>query len=303
MGTLGSLLRSTRETNGIDLRDAAQRTRISIHYLKAIEDEAFQKLPGEVFVKGFLKNYARFLNLSETEVMERYQELRPRDPSPAPQQQPGVAPTEPASDHEKPAKTASTLPLEVFLWGAGIIIALIVFLFTALPRRAVQPGPGENVQATSEHPAQTADVRKQEKLYLEITALEDTWILVRTDASPQKKAVLRKGEAVTWSADDRFLLSYGSVGAAKLILNGKELTVNGPRSAVARDITITAAGIALQKIEQQPKTVAPRPKPQTAPPVEAQPAPAAAPAEPVQPSAPAAPQTPPAEPATVPPPG
>jgi len=76
MGTLGEYLRSAREARGIDLREAAQQTRISFTYLKALEAEDFTKLPGEVFVKGFLKNYGKFLRLDELEVMKRFEELR-----------------------------------------------------------------------------------------------------------------------------------------------------------------------------------------------------------------------------------
>ena len=105
-----------------------------------------------------------------------------------------------------------------------------------------------------------------EKLYLNIVALEDVWVLVRTDSSPQKKATLKKGESVTWSADERFLLSYGSVGAAKLELNGKELVVNGPKNAVVRDLIITSAGVAFQKVEsEKPKPRKPKPVTQATP--------------------------------------
>ena len=54
MGKLGQCLRETREARGIDLRDAAQQTRIGVNYLKALEEQDFSRLPGEVFVKGFL---------------------------------------------------------------------------------------------------------------------------------------------------------------------------------------------------------------------------------------------------------
>ncbi len=43
MGTLGQYLRSAREARGIDLRDAAQQTRISFNYLKALEEEDFSQ--------------------------------------------------------------------------------------------------------------------------------------------------------------------------------------------------------------------------------------------------------------------
>jgi hypothetical protein len=92
---------------------------------------------------------------------------------------------------------------------------------------------------------------KSDKLYLEVIALENTWLLVRTDTSPQKKAVLNKGESLIWSADERFLLSYSSAGAIKLLLNGQELTVNEPKNAVIRDLVITAAGIENRKIQAE----------------------------------------------------
>ena len=79
MGTLGQYLRNAREARGIALRDAAQQTRIRFNYLKALEEEDFARLPGEVFVKGFLKNYGKFLHLEEFEVMKKYAESRSQD--------------------------------------------------------------------------------------------------------------------------------------------------------------------------------------------------------------------------------
>jgi len=258
MGTLGHYLRTAREARGIDLRDAAQQTRISINYLKALEEEDFAKLPGEVFVKGFLKSYGKFLLLDEAEVMKRFGELRP---------QAGVA-VAPVEKEPAPVvaeqKGRSGFPLEPVLWGAGICIALVLFLFTALPerRRDEQRShpvvPLASVQTIS---APTTSAQP-EKLYLEVMALENTWVLVRTDASPQKKAVLKKGESLIWSADERFLISCGSAGSIKLLLNGQELTVNEPRSAVVRDLAIIASGIVSRKgPAEQPKKA--RPKPQT----------------------------------------
>ncbi|HSB32914.1 MAG TPA: helix-turn-helix domain-containing protein, partial [Nitrospirota bacterium] len=100
MGTLGKYLHDAREARGIDLRDAAQQTRISLQYLRALEEENFEKLPGDVFVRGFLKNYARFLRLDETEVMKQYAEMVQK-PVPA-----GVANQvqEAAEKHEKPRR-------------------------------------------------------------------------------------------------------------------------------------------------------------------------------------------------------
>jgi cytoskeletal protein RodZ len=220
----------------MDLHNAAQQTRIKINYLKALEEEDFSRLPGEVFVKGFLKNYGKFLRLDESEVLKKYLELRPPQPVAVPgaDQEPAVSPKEPSA--------ASKTPIEPLIWGAGILITMVAFFFTAMPLR--HEGTSYRV-VTPEKPQEPAVVpaQKPEKLYLEVIALENTWLLVRTDNSPQKKAVLKTGESLIWSADERFLLSYGSAGALKLQLNGQELTVNEPKNAVVRDLAITATGI------------------------------------------------------------
>ena len=272
MGTLGRFLQEARAAKEIDLRDAAQQTRISVQYLKALEEEDFGKLPGEVFVKGFLKNYGRFLNLDEADLLKRYAELKPQ---PQPQPQPatpssGTARVEKTVQQPAERSAKKETPIEPFVWGSIIIVALLVFLFTSLPsskhqKQAEQPPapalPSSAGLATA--PAQTAP----DKLYLEVAALEDTWLLVRTDASPQKKAVLKKGESLIWSADDRFLLSYSRVGAVKLLLNGEELEVRGTREAVVRDLVITRAGIANQPA---PARALPSTKPKPKQPVQTQ---------------------------------
>lgn len=242
MATLGTFLREAREARGIDLRDAAQQTRISINYLRALEEENFAKLPGEVFIRGFLKNYSRFLALDEAEVLQKYAELRaPKPSAPAPE----AEALQPAAVVEEPKE--SKRMLEPFLWVGGIIVILVLFFFFALPSRPVDKGTSSKVKSGA---TGTATANKGEKLSLDITALDNTWLLVRIDASPQKKAVLKKGETMTWTADERFQLSYGSAGSLKLALNGKELTVNLPTNAMVRDLTINASGIVGKKLQQ-----------------------------------------------------
>ena len=249
MGTLGQYLRSAREARGIDLHDAAQQTRIGIAYLKALEEEDFSRLPGEVFVKGFLKNYGKFLRLDESLVMKKYGELK--DPksetSSVVEKEPAVA----GGEQKKPRSTT----IEPFLWGAGIVIALILFMFTALPdRRPRETKQVVTPMSTGQTVTAPGPVMQMDKLYLEVVALEDTWLLVRTDNSPQKKALLKKDESLIWSADERFLLSYGSAKSLKLMLNGRELIVNEPKNEVVRDMSIIASGIVNRNIQpEKPK--------------------------------------------------
>ncbi len=276
MGTLGKFLRDTRESAGIDLRDAAQQTRISIQYLKALEKEDFSKLPGAVFVRGFLKSYGKFLHLDEAEVMGRYAETQQTPPPPSgavaqapPQPVPVSVSTPQAVEEEVEPSHSEKIPIEPFIWGAGILIILVIALFSALPQRHRQetgnlPAPASPAGVPGFAPS--SGQPKPEKLYLEVRALEDTWLLVRIDSSPQKTAVLKKGENLIWSADERFLVSYSSVDAVQLLLNGKELVVTEPKNAVVRDMTITADGIVNRKIQPEYAKPAKRKQPPPAPP-------------------------------------
>lgn len=263
MGTLGTYLREAREARGLDLREAAQQTRISINYLRAIENEEFSRLPGEVFVRGFLKNYAKFLGLPEEDVIRRYGELKP----PAPQEQ-AVMRTEAVKAAAEPAANRTGgLParksIESYLWGGLALFALLAVILAVWPESRGSIGhPGADVSLvtgtaeTAGGPTATAaPATASDKLYLDIEAVEDTWVLVRTDASPQKQAMLKKGDIVTWSADERFLLSYGGIGSVLLRLNGIELNVEGIPGAVVRDLMVTSEGIVSRMVD------VPRPAP------------------------------------------
>ncbi|NQV78982.1 MAG: DUF4115 domain-containing protein [Alphaproteobacteria bacterium] len=69
---IGVELEAARIRAGADVADIAQKLRISPAYLDAIEKGRFDELPGHVYVFGFLKSYARFLNLDEDIVIERF---------------------------------------------------------------------------------------------------------------------------------------------------------------------------------------------------------------------------------------
>ena len=165
MGTLGQYLKSAREARDIDIRDAAQQTRISINYLKALEEEDFTKLPGEVFVKGFLKNYGRFLKLDEAETLKRYAELKPKaEPAPAAPAEIERAPL----PFESKAKQEKSI--EPYIWGAIIVTSLLVFLFTSLPGKHGSSPPHTENQAipTLPGPPQeplSSEAGRPEKVY------------------------------------------------------------------------------------------------------------------------------------------
>ena len=70
----GPLLRQIREACGVELREIAERSKIGMAYLQALEDEIFTKLPAGVYVRGFLAEYGRILGLDVERVKDTYLE-------------------------------------------------------------------------------------------------------------------------------------------------------------------------------------------------------------------------------------
>ena len=68
----GPRLKEVRERQGIPLQEVAENTRINITYLQYIEAEKFSMLPAEVFLRGYLDQYARSIFLSPSKVVEGY---------------------------------------------------------------------------------------------------------------------------------------------------------------------------------------------------------------------------------------
>ena len=69
--SLGAILRDRRESAGIPLAEVEDATRIRQKYLAAIEADEWHLLPGEVVGRGFLRNYAYYLNLDPNQMMDR----------------------------------------------------------------------------------------------------------------------------------------------------------------------------------------------------------------------------------------
>jgi flagellar biosynthesis protein FlhG len=68
----GALLRKVRESQGIELSEIAQKTKISLAHLTAIEGDAFDELPALVYVQGFVRQVASHLALDPTQVAKTY---------------------------------------------------------------------------------------------------------------------------------------------------------------------------------------------------------------------------------------
>lgn len=89
MASLGEQLKQAREQRGVGLDEVAQTTKIGTRFLRALEADRYDQLPGGIFNKGFIRAYARAIGLDEEKAIAEY-----------------VAATEPT-----PVKTESSAPL------------------------------------------------------------------------------------------------------------------------------------------------------------------------------------------------
>jgi cytoskeletal protein RodZ len=92
---IGKSLREARTRRGVEFAQAEQVTKIRAKYLRALEDEQFEVLPSQTYVKGFLRTYADYLGLDGQLYVDEYNsrfiaaedsEFRPRRSSARPQQ-------------------------------------------------------------------------------------------------------------------------------------------------------------------------------------------------------------------------
>jgi curved DNA-binding protein CbpA len=68
----GKVLRGLRETRGLSLEQIAALSKVGTRFLAALEDDRHEALPGRVFARGFLIEYARAVHVTETELVDRY---------------------------------------------------------------------------------------------------------------------------------------------------------------------------------------------------------------------------------------
>lgn len=257
MGELGNALRQAREAKGLSLAQVEEQIKIRSAYLSALEEEDFDQLPGPVYVKGFLKNYAQYLGLDPAQVLSLYQ-------PPAAE----ITPTTTAMLNE---------PLEGFslrrYWPIGAVLLALALLVaaawayqhydilalftrptatptsTATPTVTPAPATPTPLPTTATltpsptpgaSPTPTVSVAGLE-LGIEITG-ERSWLLVEVDGERAFAGILEPGATQTWRAEERIYVRSGNAGAVRLTLNGESLGLFGEIGQVLEQ-EWTAAGV------------------------------------------------------------
>lgn len=264
METIGEHLKRVRKTCGYSLEDVAQVTKINPRYLDAIENDEFAKIPGETFLQGFLRSYARFLGINEKEIVGRLKESKRLET-------PSGELHNPAEEVKDGRKTISITPerLKIILpFGAGLVALLVIVILFAGGREttSIQSSKAaeevKEVSATRQMPevkemsAEPADTQPAQAaqpgqamqsaaapLSLRLKAKELTWLQVEIDGKGIREALLRPGEEVLYSGERKIGMTLGNAGGVDAVINGKTQEPFGKSGEVVRGIMITKAGV------------------------------------------------------------
>lgn len=77
----GSVLATARQAQNLSVADAARQLKLSVSQIEALEAGEFEKLPGAIFVRGFIRNYARLLKLDSNELLRTVDLTLPSPPA------------------------------------------------------------------------------------------------------------------------------------------------------------------------------------------------------------------------------
>jgi cytoskeleton protein RodZ len=227
--SFGEWLRRQREMREISLRDIAERTKISLRYLEAMEQDRFDLLPAPIFAKGFLREYARYVGLSPDEVVNHYLAVH----QPEEIDDPGDATLAALEKERKRRKTGKGWTWGLFLLLAGALLLALVGLFSWLAdRRENAPvttppppqvsTPPEAVPQPAVMPAPEPVASEAPKAPLEVTLdfAKDCWVRVTVDGKPVIEEQRVQGESLQFDAQQTVVVKLGDSAAAEIQVNG-----------------------------------------------------------------------------------
>lgn len=239
MSEVGQMLRCRRKERGITLKDIEGALSIRVKYLEALENGDYSIIPGEVYVKGFLRNYAGFLGLNAEEMIKLYKE----------ESQPPVVPAEGEKEKQESASELKPRKGSGRSFGLGTVASLLVaaigafFLYTSLtnkvpPETAEVPPAGKTPApaAPSAPPAQNTVIPAAQGITLAVKATADCWVMVVTDGTENFEGLLHSGDTKTWQAKNKVEITVGNAGGIQIIYNEQPQAPLGVDGEVAHRV-------------------------------------------------------------------
>ncbi|HVO56401.1 MAG TPA: RodZ domain-containing protein [Dongiaceae bacterium] len=248
-GTFGERLKRERELREVTLDEVSSATRIAPRFLEALENEQWERLPGGVFGRGFVRSIARYLGLSEENLLAEYDLARGETAN---------------ASAQKPEERIPSPPR----WIPALVVVLIFALLAGLAaggfygwrwyqaRRAahktsemvklpLQPVGQSNATPPAATPAEglpaspATTLPRDVTLNLSVAASAATRLRVVADGVVVLDAEIASGENRRFSAKDSFEVSAADSSAVLLELNGQTVPPLGAPGSSGK-IVLTA---------------------------------------------------------------
>lgn len=221
----GEIFKKRREDLGLDIREIADLLKIKASYLVAIESDTFAELPAPVYTMGYIRCYAKYLDVGPESIIEHYTKNL---------SQPKHSTIIPVAFSQR------KVPKIYYVISFGVC-ALAVFFFVS--RGGTKPHetakvPLSNVPVvetalprTSQPAAWTRGLSRSEHR-LEIAATDTTWISIKFSDGRSEEMLLRPGNSKDMRFSEKVLLKIGNAGGIRVRLDEKDLGVPGNRGQV-----------------------------------------------------------------------
>jgi cytoskeleton protein RodZ len=238
---IGAKLRRERVGKGLAIDDISRDTRIAPRFLEAIETDDYSSLPGLIFTRNFVRQYALILKLDPDPLLA---ELPKPDESTAPLPTP---PPRPRSTYHRDRRRRLMITSGVWLLLAGGA-SMAAYMRFRYSMRPTVPHPVRQADARAIAPAAASSavplappLTAAAAVQVSLTARQAAWVQVSADGRITFIGTLQPNETKEVSAAEQVNVLTGNAGALTISLNGKTLESLGPLGQV-RVVRLTAEG-------------------------------------------------------------
>jgi cytoskeleton protein RodZ len=226
---LGPTLREARIRRKIDLSEVEQRTKIRVRYLRALENEEWDILPGGSYTRSFIRTYGTFLGLDGERLADEFRRLHEdpvatRYPHVEPALGSGGGPSPPGFRRPRLGPGGVTALVAAALVAILIVIGVVV---GDDDDGGPQAGTGRERQAgKGERPQQNRAPQQQRQVAVQLTAIADVWVcMVDQQGVPVVNGLILGAGAQQGPFHSReFDVTFGN-GQVAMEVNGREVPV------------------------------------------------------------------------------
>jgi cytoskeletal protein RodZ len=242
---IGDKLRNERERQKLTIQDIAKGTSIRSVYIDAIEKGEYDKLPGKVYAKGFVRNYASFLRMDADAAVHQFsEENHPEDVAAAVETEERLQAAEERTRNEVRNKLATGSDFREHVsesnnrqnaWLIAVIVLLVAggayFLFAMDDGNTASKAPAKQVtQSAKKTTSSKPGEKKQEEPAVKVDGVElmakftdRCWTQVVADGKTVYEGTMEAGKSETWKGKSKVVITAGNAGAVELSVNGKSM--------------------------------------------------------------------------------